>query len=45
MLLIELRKSAIEHGLANNQFTDEIHGRVNARGIHAESAFGNGGGR
>src|SRR5882724_5247814 len=45
MLLIELRESAIEHGLADDQFTDEIHHGVNTRCLHAESGFGNSGRR
>src|SRR6266446_2638890 len=45
MLLIELRERAIEHGLADDQFTDEIHDGVNTRSLYAESGFGNGSGR
>jgi len=45
MFLIKLREGAIEHGLADDQFTDEIHDGVNTRSLHAESGFGNGGGR
>ncbi len=42
MLLVKLGERAIEHGLADDQFADKIHNRIDARGIHAKGAFGNG---
>ncbi len=45
MLPIEFREGTIEHGLADNQFANEIHDGVNTRSLHAESGFGNGGRR
>ena len=41
VLLIELGKRAIEHGLSDDQFADEVHDRIDAGGVHAERAFGN----
>ena len=43
MALVEFRERAMEHGLADNQFADEIHDGIDAAGIDAESAFGDGG--
>ena len=45
MLFVEFRERAVEHGLADDQLADEIHDRIDTRGIHAEGAFGNGGSR
>ena len=40
---VEFGERAMQHGFADDQFTDKIHDGVDARGIHAQSAFGNGG--
>jgi len=42
---VELGERAVKHGLADDQFTDEIHDRVDARGVDTERAFGNSGNR
>ena len=44
MLLVEFGEGAVQHGLADDQFADQVHDRVNARGIHTKSALGNGDG-
>src|SRR5215467_15302445 len=36
MTLIEFRESAMQHGLADNQFPDEVHYGVNTRCVHAQ---------
>ena len=43
VLLVKLGQRAIEHGLANDQFADKIHDRIDARGIDPKRTFGNGG--
>src|SRR5712692_2683160 len=40
VLLVEFSKRAIEHGLSDDQFADEIHNGINASGVHAKRAFG-----
>ncbi len=44
MAFVELGQRAVEHRLADDEFADEIHDGVDARGIDAERAFDNGGG-
>jgi len=41
VLLVELGERAIEHGLSDDQFADQVHDRIDAGGIHAKRAFGN----
>jgi hypothetical protein len=46
MALVKFGEAAMQHGLADDQLTDQVHDGVDARGIYAQSAFGNrGGGR
>ena len=46
MPLVEFGERAIEHGLPDDQFADEIHDRIDAGGIHSKGALGYGvGGR
>ena len=40
--LVEFGERAMEHGLADNQFTDEIHDGIDATGIDAKSALSDG---
>src|SRR5260370_24444087 len=42
---VELCERSVKHVLADDQFTDEIHDRVDARGGDTGRAFGNGGNR
>ncbi len=40
MALIEFGERTVQHGLANDQFTHEVHDGVNTRGIYSQHTFG-----
>jgi len=42
---VEFGEGAVQHGFADDEFTDKIHDGIDARGIDTERAFGNGGDR
>ena len=43
VIFVEFGQRAVEHRLADDEFADEIHDGVDARGVNAERAFDNGG--
>ncbi len=45
VLDVEFREGAVQHGFADDEFTDKIHDGVNACGVDAERALGNSGDR
>src|SRR5882757_2616596 len=45
MVNVEFSERAVEHVLADDKFTDEIHHRVDSPRVHAQRTFGNGGDR
>jgi hypothetical protein len=40
MMLVELSERTAEHRLADNEFPDQVHHGINARGVDAKRTLG-----